>query len=84
MDKILASRYINKILILVYYESPKSKSRQPESQEPESRKLESRKPEFRELIVGKLPTLLSQATQYKLTDLQAEICFLQGNFSKCI
>lgn len=57
--EILAARYINKILTLVYYQYP-------------------------QYIQSKLYNLYEASRQYNLTDLQAEISFLQGNFSNCI
>lgn len=38
----------------------------------------------REYIIKKLPELYEESRYYNLTDLQAEISFLQGNFSNCI
>lgn len=57
--EILAARYINKILTLVYYQHPN-------------------------YIKTKLYNLYEESRLFDLTDLQAEISFLQGNFSNCI
>lgn len=40
--------------------------------------------ECNDYIIRKLPVLLSKASEHSLTDLQAEISFLQGNFKKCM
>jgi len=40
--------------------------------------------QFKDYIVKKLPELYEESRMYNLTDLQAEISFLQGHFSNCI
>ena len=38
----------------------------------------------RDYLIRRLPELYEESRMYNLTDLQAEISFLQGNFSNCI
>ena len=59
VTEILAARYINKILTLVYYQYP-------------------------QYIQSRLTNLYEESRLFNLTDLQAEISFLQGNFNNCI
>lgn len=59
ITEILAARYINKILTLVYYQYP-------------------------QYIQSRLTNLYEESRLFNLTDLQAEISFLQGNFNNCI
>ena len=40
--------------------------------------------QYPQYIQSKLYNLYEASRQYNLTDLQAEISFLQGNFSNCI